>query len=304
MTSKQTPVSTHPSNALATGALLVSATLWGLIWYPLRLLEQGGIGGLWSALIMYTAIMLLGLPWLWRYRVMIASRRRSFLLIALFGGWCNIAFILAVLDGHIVRVMLLFYLSPIWAVLLARFYLGEHFTWKTVIMLGLSLAGMLSILWHTQDLFGSETGLADLYALTSGMAFAAINITVRCERVLNMPVKAVSAWLGVCVMSAAGVALTAEPLAAVAPVYIVGAVLLGVIGIAVMTLAVTYGVTHLPAQRSAVILLFELVVASLSASLLTSETVSLQEWLGGVLIVSAALLAAFSREAQSELEHA
>ena len=70
------------------------------------------------------------------------------------------------------------------------------------------------------------------------------------------------------------------------------AVLLGLAGFLVMALAVQYGVTHMPLHRSAVILLFELIVGAVSSLLLTDERVLLQEWLGGALILMAAYLAA------------
>jgi drug/metabolite transporter (DMT)-like permease len=59
-----------------------------------------------------------------------------------------------------------------------------------------------------------------------------------------------------------------------------------------MSLTVTYGVSRMPVHRSAVILLFELVAGALSSQLLTDETVLPREWLGGLLIVTAAYLAA------------
>ena len=42
-------------------SLLLSATLWGVIWYPLRLLEAAGLSGLWTTLASYGAALLLGL---------------------------------------------------------------------------------------------------------------------------------------------------------------------------------------------------------------------------------------------------
>ena len=70
------------------------------------------------------------------------------------------------------------------------------------------------------------------------------------------------------------------------------AVLLGLCGFLVMTLSVLYGVTRMPLHRSAVILLFELVVGAISALLLTDEMVLPKEWLGGFMVVTAAALAA------------
>ena len=71
------------------------------------------------------------------------------------------------------------------------------------------------------------------------------------------------------------------------------AVVLGLGGFLVMALSVQYGVTHMPLHRSAVILLFELVVGAVSALLLTDEIVLPREWLGGGMIVLAAWVAAY-----------
>jgi drug/metabolite transporter (DMT)-like permease len=65
-----------------------------------------------------------------------------------------------------------------------------------------------------------------------------------------------------------------------------------VFGILLMTVLVQYGVTHMPVHRSAVIALVELVVGAVSQQILTNEVVTTQEWVGGVLIVTGAYLAA------------
>ena len=68
---------------------------------------------------------------------------------------------------------------------------------------------------------------------------------------------------------------------------------LGVFGFTTMTLTVQYGVTHMPVHRSAVILLFEVVVGAVSSMLLTDELMTTREWLGGLLVMLAAYLSAF-----------
>jgi drug/metabolite transporter (DMT)-like permease len=52
---------------------------------------------------------------------------------------------------------------------------------------------------------------------------------------------------------------------------------------------VQYGVSHTPANRAIVIFLSELVVAALAAYWLAGEVMTLREWLGGAMIVSASL---------------
>jgi len=51
-------------------------------------------------------------------------------------------------------------------------------------------------------------------------------------------------------------------------------------------------VTKIPATRASVIFLFELVVAAIASYYLAHETMALNEWVGGSLIVLAAIFAA------------
>jgi drug/metabolite transporter (DMT)-like permease len=70
-------------------------------------------------------------------------------------------------------------------------------------------------------------------------------------------------------------------------------------GFLAMTLSLQYGVARMPLHRSAVIVLFELVVGAVSSLLLTDETISPREWLGGGMIVAAAWLAAHLHAGES-----
>ena len=276
---------------LPVAALLLSATLWGVFWYPLRLLEAGGLSGLWSSLVIYGAALVVGLPVLWRARQRLL-RPRLLVLLALASGWTNIAFILAVLEGNVVRVTLLFFLSPLWTVLLGRFILGERLNPAARLTLLLALSGSLVMLWDPALGMPWPRQGADWLAISAGFAFTLSNVLVRLLQEVPVHVKAVAAWWGVVGLAAFLILLQGMALPQ-APLRIWGAaVLLGGLGIVLMTVAVVYGVTHMPAHRSAVILLFELVAGAVSAQLLTDEVVQANEWLGGVLIVTAAWFAA------------
>jgi drug/metabolite transporter (DMT)-like permease len=284
--------SNSQSNSLAVVALLISSTLWGVIWYPLRLIEGQGLDGVTTSLVMFLAASLVALPWLKGLGKAWAEQRRKLLLIILFSAWTNIAFILAVLDGHVVRVLLLFYLSPLWAVLLGRWFLCEHIGLNGALTLVLAMAGAGFMLWQPEAGRLWPESAADWYALTAGMSFAALNVTVRGAPDISQSCKASAAWWGVILLAGAWLWLGGKGLPAVGSEVYLQAALLGMAGIVVMTLTVQYGVTHLPVQRSAVILLFELVAGAVSAQLLADEPVLLREWLGGGLIVLAGYMAA------------
>ncbi|HET7792579.1 MAG TPA: EamA family transporter, partial [Rhizobacter sp.] len=115
-----------PTAAWPVAVLLFSATLWGLSWWPLKGFAAVGLGGPVLVLLTYGVVGALGLPWLLRERGAWHGEGRHLLLLALVGGWANAAFVSALVLGDVVRVMLLFYLSPVWSVLGGRIFLGER----------------------------------------------------------------------------------------------------------------------------------------------------------------------------------
>ena len=62
------------------------------------------------------------------------------------------------------------------------------------------------------------------------------------------------------------------------------------------TMLVQFGVTQLTAIRASVLFLFELVVAAIASYYLAHEAMTLNEWLGGLLIITAALTAALNHQ--------
>jgi len=273
-------------------SLLFTATLWGIVWFPLRLLAEQGLNGLWSALICYSAALLVCA------RVLVTGRRalrvnfRYLLYMSLAAGWCNVAFIMAVLDGTVVRVLLLFYLSPFWAVCLGWLLLGERLDARSLLVFGIAVCGAMIMLWDERIGLPWPRDGADWLAVSAGFAFALSNVFIRRLQSVGVWLKSVSSWAGVVLVAAGWVAVTGGAVPQVTPALVLYAVLLGLCGFLLMTVAVQYGVTRMPIHRSATILLFELVVGALSSLLLTDETVQLREWAGGGMIVAAAVLAA------------
>lgn len=296
------PSNTAPSFTSAHRAIIglfVAATLWGIFWYPLRLLAEHGLTGLWATFLIYISALLVGLPVLWRRRAMLAQYPWLMLGIALANGWCNIAFILALLEGTVVRVLLLFYLSPLWTVMLGAVLLKERPSRFEMGALGLAMLGAFITLWEPALGLPWPQGKADWLAISSGMAFALSNVLVRKAQHVPVSMKTAITWLGVVALSGAGIVIHGLPVPTVGAGMGVAVFALGALGIVVMTWAVQYGVTNMPVHRSAVILLFEVVAGAISAQLLTHEVVLPREWIGGTLILLAGWFAAARDEDKS-----
>lgn len=271
-------------------SILIGASLWGVIWYPLQLLEQGGLRGLWLVLAVYGAALCASLPFLWRALPEFVARPGSLFFLMVAAGWTNIAFFEAVLGGNVLRALLLFYLSPLWAVVLGRLVLRETLTHTALWSLAVAMCGALFMLWNPEMGLPWPQSRADWMALSSGFAFAVSNVLVRRMVGTTVAAKSLAVWAGVVLMALVAMALVSVPVPSISASIFMGAVALGVLGILVMTLLVQYGVTHLPVHRSAVLALIELVAGAVSQQLLSDQAVGAHEWLGGLLIVAGAWL--------------
>lgn len=274
----------------AVSSLVYAATLWGLVWYPYRLLEQAGVGGIASSLFSYaTPLLLLG----WLHGRALHAARGHWLWLSALGlaaGWTNLAYVLAVLEGEVVRVLLLFYLSPLWTVLFARFLLHEKLNRAGVAVMALAAGGALAMLWQPGD-WPLPRNYAEWLGLSAGVMFAVSNVISRHLGGVAEGAKAVSVWAGVAVLTVIGLAAKPAELDFMAGAATATWLLLLGVGLAIgsMTYAVQYGLARVPANQAIVIFLFELVVAAVAAYFLSDERMGVQEWVGAAMIITASL---------------
>jgi len=278
------------SRWLAPLALVVAATTWGLVWYPYRLLEQAGLTGSVASVLTYLVAVPPLLIFALRRRLADPEERGLLIALALSAGWTNLAYVLAVINGEVVRVMLLFYLAPLWTVPFARLLLNEHAGRIAWLVIVLALAGAWVML-AGEGGFPLPRGVAEWMGLSAGMGFALSNVLTR--RLKAAPIALRSLWVFVGVVTVSTLYAGGEG----ATPDLVGVLdaggwgLVAVIALALLlaTFSVQYGLAHTPANRAVVILLAELVVAALSSRWLAGEVMDLHEWIGGAMIVAATL---------------
>lgn len=279
------------SKASAIAGLLTGAVVWGLIWYPYRLVEQAGISAATATLASYAVALLLALA---MFRDQLRGLLRAdwlLLAIALSSGWTNLAYVLGMVHGEVMQVLLLFYLAPLWTVLFARLLLNEHAGPVGLLIVLLSLVGAGMMLWTPGLRAPLPDTAAEWFGLSAGITFALANVLIRKASGQSIRLKSIAVFAGVVLVASAVMPFeghlpqpAALPAATLALLAVLGVVLL------MTNLAVQHGLTRVAANQAIVILLFELVVAALSAYVLAGETMRWNQWAGGGLIVAATLL--------------
>ena len=284
---------------LPVAALLFNAFTWGVSWWPFRWLQDRGLHALWATVMVYAvAVVLISLwrPQAWGQ----LWRTRALWWLVLAAGTTNASFNTAVTIGDVVRVVLLFYLMPLWAVLLARVLLDERLTPLAAVRVVLALTGAAIVLWPTDgSAWPVPTSTGEALALAGGFTFALNNVMLRREAHQPESARALAMFAG-----GAGVSLLAALWLGAAgtvpwPPAPAAGWIAGMLGLAMVfllsNLALQYGSARLPANATAVVMVSEVLFAAVSAVALGAGVVSWPLALGGMLILSASLLAAWRR---------
>ena len=269
--------------------LLAGATVWGLIWYPYRALEQAGIAGDLAATLSYALALI---PALVLFRRRLAWRQVTPALVAtaLSAGWANIGFTWAVIYGDVMRVVLLFYLAPVWTVLFARLLLDEKLSLAGFGLMLLAFGGAVVMLWDPRMSLPLPQSTAEWIGLSAGMMFALSNVLARKLAATAVEARVIAVFAGGAILGACSVALNAPaPLISGVLISNAGLLLLLALVIFSVNIAVQHGLANIAANRAIVIYLFELVVTAISTWLLAGETLNAKEWLGGAMIIAAGL---------------
>ena len=307
---------------LAVLALVLNALVWGLSWWPLRELNAHGLHPLWSTAWVFSLaalVLVLINPSGWRH---FKQHPQLWWLMAA-SGLTNVGFNWAVTTGDVVRVVLLFYLMPTWSLLLAWWLLKERPSRAALARLGLALLGVVWVLKTPESPWPVPQDLSDVLALLGGFCFALTNIWLL--RLQDTPESArMTAMFG----GGALMALTCAVLASVtgvvpaAQVWTTASDAQGVsallawlsdpllaqqtsdwapwvLGLSAAFLAsnyaLQYGAARLSAHTTAMVMMSEVVFASVSSVALGASTLSWRVGLGGGMIVLAALLASHAQ---------
>lgn len=276
-------------------ALLTGALIWGLIWFPYRVLRDAGVDGVQASTLTYSVAFVCGLL-CFRHSLRDVAWSWGLFWLALAAGGCNLGYVLATLSGEIVRVLLLFYLAPLWTVLLSHVLLGERLNRFGGCVIALSLGGAATVLWQPRIGLPVPQDAADWLGLGAGFSFALFNVLSRYVSGIRIETKTMVSFIGVVLIGGAlMLAGISGPPGRVAPA---AGLLLGLLGIVlvVVNLVVQYGLARVASNRAIVIMLLEVGFAAVSSWLLADESFGLREWVGGGMILAAGIFSAKMEE--------
>jgi drug/metabolite transporter (DMT)-like permease len=275
-----------------SAAILLSTLFWGTLWIPLRRLDEAGLGGQWATAAGFTIPLLVLTPFAaMRWRPIAAGGwplvQVGFLLAACIGLYAE-----ALLRGQVARVILLFYLTPVWSTLLARVVLGDRITKARVLTIALGLTGLVVVC-------GIGSGLpvpraaAEWMGLLSGFLWGASMVAL--QRVAPQATEFDRVFVQYLFLGGLFVLFTLVPggrpwTLPTVPTLLRGApwlLLFGLLWMPLLLWLTMFGGSRLDPGRVAVLLMLEVVIGVGSAALLAHEPFGAREFAGALCIVAA-----------------
>ena len=282
--------------ARAKFACLYAGAVWGFFWIPLRALEGAGLHSLWITTIYFLVPFICVLP-------VLGLRWRSILrgglalqLTVLASGAALTLYSASIVFTDVIRALMLFYLMPIWSILLARVFLKERITLIRVVAMGLAILGMLT-------LFGLGTGFpvphnsGDWMGLAAGIFWACAMVRIRMhDDHAAVDLTAGFFTWGVILSAAFSLALAPEHIPSLRQTAPVLPLLIGFVLFLVIpgTYASLWGPKFLNPGVSGLLFMTEIVVGAISVALFAGEPFGSRELIGVILIAGASLVEPFT----------
>lgn len=263
-----------------------AAVLWGVWWIPIRLLADLGFGGSWAGVAMCVGALapfVAALVWAGAPRL---DRRAA--LGAVCVGFAVTTYSTAITYTEVIRVVLIFYLSPAWSKIIEAVFLDRPWRWTSTLTVSGALFGAYLILGGEVSLSGF--GLGEFMALISGIAWSAgAALTFTSRRAHHVSLAALTCASAIVIGAAlalyAGDAVAVERPAAAASA-VAGSGLIYLFPILLLTM---WSAERLPPATLTFLLTAEIIAGVLSGVFLLGEPFGPMRAAGAALIVLAAV---------------
>ncbi|HQS59169.1 MAG: hypothetical protein B7Y56_07050 [Gallionellales bacterium 35-53-114] len=286
-------------NYLPVISILIGAVCWGLLWIPLKFFASFGLTGNLIGMTSYLIVGLVALPIVWRQRKIWRAEFNLLLLIGISFGLGNVAFNAALMQGEVVRVMLLFYLLPAWGALGGVLILKEKLSKRRYIAIALSLAGVFVIMGGT-TVFSQPFSTVDILSLAAGFCFSIAVVSNKKAVQIPLASRALVPFIFCPPLAFLGNYLAPTPMPELGLSIWILLVVFAFIWLFGATVFSTYGFAKVEASRASILQVTELFVAIVTATLIGGEILGIKEYIGGALIVIATLLEAMPAELAQE----
>ena len=160
------------SDKILSLIIVVSSCAWGLYWLPLRSIEQSGIVGSWSIVLVNACPLIILVPLIFFNFDKFKKYPKPILFAGIMIGAAFTFYANGLVETSVIRATLLFYLSPIWSTIIGIIWLNERLTIARVISIIVALIGLILLLYDFRNQETVMLNFGDFSSILSGLFWA------------------------------------------------------------------------------------------------------------------------------------
>ena len=160
------------SDKILSLIIVVSSCAWGLYWLPLRSIEQSGIVGSWSIVLVNACPLIILVPLIFFNLDKFKKYPKPILFAGIMIGAAFTFYANGLVQTSVIRATLLFYLSPIWSTIIGIIWLNERLTIARVISIIVALIGLILLLYDFRNQETVMLNFGDFSSILSGLFWA------------------------------------------------------------------------------------------------------------------------------------
>jgi drug/metabolite transporter (DMT)-like permease len=283
---------TARTSLIASLVILWTGMFWGLYWLPVRRLEALGLGGAWGTAAITAAAALVLMPFVVTRRHQLKHANPIGIASIALGGVAFALYSIGFLYGRVAMIILLWFLSPVWSILIGRYLMGWSTPGLRLVAVAFGLIGLF-IMLGAEGSIPLPQGLGEWMSLFGGVLWSFSTTGIRAKSNLEPAASALIFALG-----AAATALVLAPFLASPPVVdtaalgtvIVIAVFTGGLWWGLSTAALIWAAMRVDPARVSILLMTEVLVGAITASWFAQEHLSALELAGGAMVLAAGVL--------------
>ena len=160
------------SDKILSLIIVVSSCAWGLYWLPLRSIEQSGIAGSWSIVLVNACPLIILVPLIFFNLDKLKKYPKPIFFAGIMIGAAFTFYANGLVQTSVIRATLLFYLSPIWSTIIGIIWLNERLTIARVISIIVALIGLILLLYDFRNQETTMLNFGDFSSILSGLFWA------------------------------------------------------------------------------------------------------------------------------------
>lgn len=277
---------------IASAIVLATGIFWGLYWLPVRAIADLGLDGAWGTGAITLAAALVLLPLLGRHVGAIRRADPVGVAALALGGAAFALYSIGFLFGRVALIVLLWFFSPVWSVLIARFLLGWQVPRLRIVAIAAGLLGLF-IMLGGEDGVPLPGSLGEWMAFVGGLIWAFATAGMRLRSTLPPAPAAFLFAIGAAATSVL-FAPFLEPFPQIAEgdrlAVSLQVLLTGGLWWGLSIAGLMWAALRLDPARVGILLMTEVIFGAATAALFAGETLSRNEVIGGALVILCGLL--------------